>query len=306
LQYRIQRAVLARGARAASVTPFLPWNLHAGLACQLFHGLGKVQSLEIHQEADGIAAGAAAETVIELLVRADAERGGLLVVEGAEGRIVLAGLLQLDPRADHLDHIGASKKIVNETLRDQPGHACCLANVEEQGRDDSMPNKHGNPAASRSTGRPDVLLAISRWVRASVSGERLGGPGIRPGRTLRLNSVQALAAAIFALQLLGVTLDGSSCLALALGSGLFVELATTDFSQNAGFFAGALETTQGDVEGFVLFYFDGRHFVPFSKTVVNSSDEDRSNRISRGADVTAFAGKMQRAFGVETKGPDVG
>src|SRR5690606_33799936 len=35
LQYRIQRAVLARGARAASVTPFLPWNLHAGLACQL-------------------------------------------------------------------------------------------------------------------------------------------------------------------------------------------------------------------------------------------------------------------------------
>src|SRR5690606_15005305 len=118
--------VLARRARAPPVTPYLPWNLHAGLARQLLHRLGKVQALEVRQEADGIAPGAAAETVIELLVRADAERGGRLVVEGAEGRIVLAGLLQLDPRADHLDHIGASKKIVNETLRDQPGHACCL------------------------------------------------------------------------------------------------------------------------------------------------------------------------------------
>src|SRR5690606_20607197 len=89
LQYRVQRAVLARGARAPPVTPFLPWNLHAGLACQFLHRLGKVQALEVHQEADGIAAGAAAEAVVELLVRADTERGGLLVVEGAEGRIVL-------------------------------------------------------------------------------------------------------------------------------------------------------------------------------------------------------------------------
>src|SRR5690606_14306698 len=122
----------------------------------------------------------------------------------------------------------------------------------------------------------------------------LGGPGIRPCRTLQLNSVQTLAATVFALQLLGVTLDSSSCLTLALGSGLLVELATADFSQDASFFAGALETTQGHVEGFVLFYFDGRHFVPFSKTVGNSPDRDQSDCISRGADVTAFGEEMQR------------
>ena len=89
---------------------------------------------------------------------------------------------------------------------------------------------------------------------------------IRPGRQ-RCNSIQTLAAAVFALQLLGMTLDCSSSLALALGSRLFVELATADFSQYTGFFALALEAAQGDVEGFVLFYFDGRHFVPFYKTV---------------------------------------
>ena len=74
-----------------------------------------------------------------------------------------------------------------------------------------------------------------------------------------VNSVQALAATLFALHFLGVTLDGGSGLALALSGGLFVELAATDFSQYTGFLAGALETTQGYVEGFVLFNFDGWH-----------------------------------------------
>ena len=73
------------------------------------------------------------------------------------------------------------------------------------------------------------------------------------------NSVQALATTLFALHFLGVTLDCSGSLALALGSGFLVKLAAADFSQYTGFFAGALETTQGYVEGFVLFYFDGWH-----------------------------------------------
>src|SRR5690606_3506725 len=86
----------------------------------------------------------------------------------------------------------------------------------------------------------------------------------RPGRAEAFsgatdNSVQALAAALLALHFLGVALDGSSCLALALGGGLLVELAAADFGQYTGFFAGALETTQSYVEGFVLFNFDGWH-----------------------------------------------
>ncbi|CAI8798943.1 hypothetical protein EMIT0P228_10048 [Pseudomonas brassicacearum] len=56
-----------------------------------------------------------------------------------------------------------------------------------------------------------------------------------------------------------MTLNSGCCLALTLRSRLLVEFAATNFSQNTGFFAGALETTQSYVEGFVLFYFDGWH-----------------------------------------------
>src|SRR5690606_21551114 len=87
--------------------------------------------------------------------------------------------------------------------------------------------------------------------------QRPAGPGVVVSG--RCNSVQTLATALFALNLLGVTLDGGSCLALALGGRLLVELAAADFGQYAGLFAGALEATQSYVEGFVLFNFDGGH-----------------------------------------------
>ena len=71
--------------------------------------------------------------------------------------------------------------------------------------------------------------------------------------------VQADAATLLALHFLGVTLNGGSSLALTLGGRLLVEFAAADFGQDTGLFAGALETTQGYVEGFVLFNFDGWH-----------------------------------------------
>lgn len=111
------------------------------------------------------------------------------------------------------------------------------------------------------------------------------------------NSVQALATALFALHFLGVTLDCSSSLALALGSGLLVKLAAADFSQYTGFFAGALETTQGYVEGFVLFNFDGGH--P-GRTFINTGGGTLSRqsalgvrRFSRVADSNVSCRRMQ-------------
>ena len=68
--------------------------------------------------------------------------------------------------------------------------------------------------------------------------------------------VQANAAALLALHFLGVTLNSGSGLALTLSGRLFVEFAATDFSQYTGFFAGALETAQGDVERLVVTYFN--------------------------------------------------
>lgn len=73
------------------------------------------------------------------------------------------------------------------------------------------------------------------------------------------NSVQALATALFALHFLGVTLHCGGSFALTLSGRLFVEFAAAHFGQNTGLFAGALETTQSYVEGFVLFNFDGWH-----------------------------------------------
>jgi hypothetical protein len=75
----------------------------------------------------------------------------------------------------------------------------------------------------------------------------------------RTELVQTDATTLLALHFLGVTLNSGSGLALTLGSRLFVEFAAANFSQYTGFFAGALETTQGYVEGFVLFNFDGWH-----------------------------------------------
>ena len=43
----------------------------------------EIQAFKIHQKADGIAAGAAAKAVIELLVRVNTEGGGFFLVKGA-------------------------------------------------------------------------------------------------------------------------------------------------------------------------------------------------------------------------------
>lgn len=62
----------------------------------------------------------------------------------------------------------------------------------------------------------------------------------------------ALEAPGFALQLLLVALDRSGGLTLAHGRRLFVELAASDFGEDACFFTGPFETSQRDVEGLVL------------------------------------------------------
>ena len=56
---------------------------------------------------------------------------------------------------------------------------------------------------------------------------------------------------------LGLPFYGGRLLALAFLGRLLVELSTTNFSQNAGFFAGALEPPEGSVKIFVLFYANG-------------------------------------------------
>ncbi|CRM76900.1 hypothetical protein [Pseudomonas sp. 22 E 5] len=71
-QQRVQRRIggLSRFVRAAT---FFAGDFHAGGFGQFLDGLGEVQVVVVHDKTEGIAACAAAEAVVELLVWADAE-----------------------------------------------------------------------------------------------------------------------------------------------------------------------------------------------------------------------------------------
>src|SRR5690606_4916758 len=81
-------------------------------------------------EADRRAVRAAAEAVIELLLRADRERWRLLVVKGTAGVILAPDLLQRHARIDHLDDVEAVDEVVDEGLGDA-GH--CVPGRSEKG-----------------------------------------------------------------------------------------------------------------------------------------------------------------------------
>ncbi len=84
---------------------------------KLFHRRDEVEPFVFHQEADRVAAGAAAEAVVELLVGVDAEGGAFLVVEGAERGVVLARFAQVHAGIDHVDDIDALEQVIDELLR---------------------------------------------------------------------------------------------------------------------------------------------------------------------------------------------
>ena len=118
-QHRVQR--LARCLRVVG-PPGLARDVDAGARGQLLDRLGEAQAVVVHQEAEHGAVRAAAEAVVELLVRAHPERRRLLVVEGAAGLVFAARFLQRDARADQLDDVAARDQVIDEALRDATGH----------------------------------------------------------------------------------------------------------------------------------------------------------------------------------------
>ncbi len=103
---------------------FLAFRLAGGLARHLeahhlrerLDGLGELEVVVGHQEADRGAVRAAAEAVIETLRGAHRERRRFLAVERAQTFVVAAGALQRHARADDLDDIGAGDQLVDEVL----------------------------------------------------------------------------------------------------------------------------------------------------------------------------------------------
>ncbi len=106
--------IARRRGRAARLTRYL----ESEPARELFDSLGKGHAVVLHQEAQHGSVRAAAEAVIELLLRAHPEGGGLLVMERAAGLVLAARFLQLHARADHLHDVRAGDQLVDEALGD--------------------------------------------------------------------------------------------------------------------------------------------------------------------------------------------
>ena len=98
------------------------------------------------------------------------------------------------------------------------------------------------------------------------SGEQLlnkgiGDQGRRAERdSLRPRLIKARRQ-LLAANTLVVALNSGRLLALTLGSGLFIELASPQFGQQAGFFNRALETTQSSFKRFIFFQSNNWHIV---------------------------------------------
>ena len=105
-------------------------QFEARLAGEVLDGVEKAEALVLHEEADGAAVRPAAEAMVELLLAADREGGGLLVVERAAGLVVLSGLAQGDATVDEVDDVGAGEEGVDEVGGNSAGHG-----VSEQKRE---------------------------------------------------------------------------------------------------------------------------------------------------------------------------
>ncbi len=96
--------------------------LHALHAGEFFDGIGKFETVVLHDKADGIAVGATTETVVELLLLADGKRGAFFVMKRAASLVVLTGFFQPHSRVDQLDYVCAYEQIVDKGLWDPACH----------------------------------------------------------------------------------------------------------------------------------------------------------------------------------------
>src|SRR5690606_25861798 len=92
---------------------------HADAGRKAAHGLGERRPGVLGQEPQRGSVRAAAEAMVELLGRADAERRRLFIVKRAQTQQVCAPFAQLDVPADDVDDIDARKQFLNEGIRNQ-------------------------------------------------------------------------------------------------------------------------------------------------------------------------------------------
>ena len=108
--------------RAAARADVLARHLEADARGELLDGFGEAQLVVFHQEADRGAVRAAAEAVIELLVRAHPNDGVFSLWNGQQALNSRARFLERHAAADQLDDVGAGDQLVDEVLWDAAGH----------------------------------------------------------------------------------------------------------------------------------------------------------------------------------------
>jgi hypothetical protein len=97
----------------------LPLDPHPRALGQQLHGLLELERLGLLDELEGVAALAAAEAVVQLLLGVDRERGGALVVERAQPGPARADPAQVRLLANQLDHVDCVSDTVDRVLREQ-------------------------------------------------------------------------------------------------------------------------------------------------------------------------------------------
>lgn len=198
-------------------------NLHSHAVGQLLDSLRKAQAQVFNQKANSGPVGPASKAVIKLLGGAHRKRGRLFCVEGAKTGEIRAGLLELDVGANHFHDVDSLKQGIEEGLGDHPTIL----------KTSPMDCRAMDCRARDCSG----LL-----VRAPQS---LGGGH---ERNLILASGKHLAA-----NALVMAFHGSRLLALALGSGLLIELTGAKLVEEANLFNGALKAPHGGLEGLIFF-----------------------------------------------------
>ena len=137
---------------AASVLALRPLvDLDAGACGQRAESLGEGRAIPLHDEAEDVAAQAAAEAMPRLARRGDDERRCLLAVEWAEALVGCAGLLQRDRFADDIDDRQLALDLGSDADRQIHSLPCA--------EDQSTPYR-SRARASRKV--PDTPVGLSR------------------------------------------------------------------------------------------------------------------------------------------------
>jgi hypothetical protein len=92
-------------------------DLHTSVLGQITHRLDESKTEMFHQEADGVAVHAAAEAVVRLPCRIDAETRRLFAVKRTQTHVIRARFPQRHMSPHHFDDVDSVQQILDERRR---------------------------------------------------------------------------------------------------------------------------------------------------------------------------------------------